>query len=78
VFEGCNGIYLIHAWFYFRSRNIRLTLFLLGVFVLLLIRNVSGCRGDVQGLAARNLPFADRLEGAYRVAHAPYQRQISS
>jgi len=41
VFGACVGIYLVHAYFYFRSRA---TLFLFAVLAILLICNVSGCR----------------------------------
>ena len=43
VFAGCIAVYLIHAWFYFRSQRFRTTLFLFGVLAILLICNVSGC-----------------------------------
>jgi hypothetical protein len=43
VFAACIAVYLIHAWFYFRSRTLRTTLFLLGLLAILLICNVSGC-----------------------------------
>ncbi len=45
---ACIGIYLVHAYFYFRSRNLRSTLFLFGVFVTLLTCNVSGCRAMIK------------------------------
>ena len=47
VFAGCIVIYLVHAWFYFRSRTLRSTLFLFGVLAILLICNVSGCRAVI-------------------------------
>ena|SRR5262245_32844355 len=47
VFAGCLAVYLIHAWFYFRSRNLRTALFLFGVLAILLICNVSGCRAMI-------------------------------
>jgi len=47
VFAGCIALYVIHAWFYFRSRTSRSTLFLFGVLVILLICNVSGCRSMI-------------------------------
>jgi hypothetical protein len=37
-------LYLIHAFFYFRSRSRRSSLSLLGLLVLLLLCNISGCR----------------------------------
>ena len=47
VFIGCIAVYVIHALFYFRSRTLRLTLFLFGVLAILLICNVSGCRAMI-------------------------------
>jgi hypothetical protein len=47
VFGACIGIYLVHAYFYFRSRNLRSTLFLFGVMTVLLTCNVSGCRAMI-------------------------------
>jgi hypothetical protein len=47
VFAGCIAVYLIHAWFYFRSRTLRTTLLLFGVLAILLICNVSGCRAMI-------------------------------
>ena len=47
VFAGCIAVYLVHAWFYFRSRTWRSTLFLFGILVILLICNVSGCRSMI-------------------------------
>jgi hypothetical protein len=47
VFIGCIAVYVIHAWFYFRSRTLHLTLFLFGVLAILLICNVSGCRAMI-------------------------------
>jgi hypothetical protein len=47
VFGACIGIYLVHAYFYFRSRNLRSTLFLFGVLTVLPICNVSGCRAMI-------------------------------
>jgi hypothetical protein len=47
VLAGCIAVYLIHTWFYFRSQNLRATLFLLGVLAILLICNVSGCRAMI-------------------------------
>jgi len=44
VLAGCVGVYLVHAWLYFRSRKWWSTLLLLGVLAILLICNVSGCR----------------------------------
>ena len=47
IFLGCIAVYLIHAWFYFRSSNLRSTLVLLGVLAILLICNISGCRAMI-------------------------------
>ena len=44
VFSVCIGVYLIHAYFYFRSRSMRSTVLLFGFLIILLICNVSGCR----------------------------------
>lgn len=44
VFAGCIAVYLIHAWFYFRSRTLRSTFSLFAVLAILLICNISGCR----------------------------------
>jgi hypothetical protein len=47
VLGTCIGIYLAHAYFYFRSRSLRSTLFLFGFIIALLICNVSGCRAMI-------------------------------
>jgi hypothetical protein len=47
VFAGCIAVYLVHAWFYFRSRNLPTALFLFGVLAILLTCNVSGCRAMI-------------------------------
>ena len=47
VFGACIGIYLVHAYLYFRSRTLRSTLFLFVVMTVLLICNVSGCRAMI-------------------------------
>ncbi len=47
VFGACIGIYLVHAYFYFRSQKFGWTLFLFGVLTVLLICNVSGCRAMI-------------------------------
>ena len=49
VYAACVGIYLGHAYFYFRSRDKRSTLLLLAVFVVLLVCNVSGCHNMFPG-----------------------------
>ena len=43
----CVGIYLAHAYFYFRSRRVWSTLLLFGILFVLLICNVSGCRATL-------------------------------
>jgi hypothetical protein len=43
VFAVCIGIYLGHAYFYFRSRTLRSTLLLFGALAMVFICNVSGC-----------------------------------
>ena len=48
VFGACVGFYLVHAYFFFRSRNVRSTLFLFGVLVALLTCNVSGCKAMIK------------------------------
>ena len=49
VYAACVGIYLVHAYFYFRSREKRSTFILLGALVVLLVCNVSGCRTMLPG-----------------------------
>ena len=44
VLAACIAIYLVHGYFYFRSRSLRATLFLFGALIALLICNVPGCR----------------------------------
>jgi hypothetical protein len=44
LLAACIGIYLAHAYFYFRTRKVWSTLLLFGGLVALLICNVSGCR----------------------------------
>jgi hypothetical protein len=44
VLIGCYVIYLVHGFFYFRSKTTARTLILYGVLVILLIGNVAGCR----------------------------------
>jgi hypothetical protein len=47
VFLVCIGVYLVHAYFYFRSRSTRSTVLLFAFLVILLICNVSGCRNMI-------------------------------
>jgi hypothetical protein len=44
VLIGCVAVYVVHAWFYFRSRKLWSALLLFGALAILLICNVSGCR----------------------------------
>ena len=44
VYAACAGVYLLHAWFYFRSRTTRSTLVWFAAFIILLVCNISGCR----------------------------------
>jgi len=43
----CIAIYLVHAFFFFRSKTVRATAFWLVLLVILLICNVSGCRAQL-------------------------------
>jgi hypothetical protein len=47
VLGVCAAVYLVHAWFYFRSKTVRSTVILFTVLVILLICNVSGCRAQL-------------------------------
>jgi hypothetical protein len=44
VLIGGYGVYLVHGFFYFRSKTVMRTAILYGVLVILLIGNVAGCR----------------------------------
>lgn len=44
VLIGCYAVYLVHGFFYFRSKTTMRTVILYGVLVVLLIGNVAGCR----------------------------------
>jgi hypothetical protein len=44
VFIGCYIVYLVHGFFYFRSKTTTRTVILYGVLIVLLIGNVAGCR----------------------------------
>jgi hypothetical protein len=44
IFIGCYVVYLVHGFFYFRSKTTARTLILYGVLVVLLMLNVGGCR----------------------------------
>lgn len=43
VLAACVGVYVVHGFFYFRSRSKRSTLLLFAVLVVLLLCNISGC-----------------------------------
>ena len=44
VLIACYAVYLVHGFFYFRSKTTTRTVILYGVLVVLLIGNVAGCR----------------------------------
>ncbi len=44
VMIGCYAVYLVHGYFYFRSKTVMRTVILYGVLVVLLVGNVAGCR----------------------------------
>ena len=44
VLTACYAVYLVHGFFYFRSKTTTRTVILYGVLVVLLIGNVAGCR----------------------------------
>jgi len=44
VFIGLYVVYIVHGYFYFRSKTTLRTAILYGVLVILLIGNVAGCR----------------------------------
>ena len=44
VFIGCYVVYIVHAFFFFRSKTTLRTAILYGVLVILLICNIAGCR----------------------------------
>ena len=47
VLGSCYAIYLAHAVFFFHSKATRSTILLLGLLVILLICNVSGCKAQL-------------------------------
>ena len=49
LFSACIGVYVIHAIFFFRARNLRSTLLWFAFLVLLLVINVAGCREMIHG-----------------------------
>ena len=44
ILIGCYAVYLIHGFFYFRSKTTTRTVIFYSVLVVLLIGNVAGCR----------------------------------
>lgn len=44
IFISCYVVYLVHAFFYFRSKTTTQTQILYAILIVLLIANVSGCR----------------------------------
>src|SRR4051812_5839232 len=44
VLAGCYAVYLVHGFFYFRSKTTTRMVILYGVLVVLLIGNIAGCR----------------------------------
>src|ERR1700720_4939826 len=44
ILLGCYAVYLVHGFFYFRSKTTTRTIILYGFLVFLLIGNVAGCR----------------------------------
>ena len=44
IFIGCYVVYLVHGFFYFRSKTVVRTVILYFVLILLLIGNIAGCR----------------------------------
>jgi hypothetical protein len=48
VLIGCYAVYLVHGFFYFRSKTTTRTVILYGVLVVLLLCNIAGCRDMMQ------------------------------
>ena len=44
VLISCYAVYLVHGYFYFRSKTVMRTVILYGVLVVSLVGNVAGCR----------------------------------
>ena len=44
VLIGCYAVYVVHGFFYFRSKTTMGTVILYGVLIILLLGNVAGCR----------------------------------
>jgi hypothetical protein len=49
VLIGLYLVYLVHAYFYFRSKTTPRTIILFGVLIILLTCNVTGCREMIHG-----------------------------
>jgi hypothetical protein len=49
VFAACVGVYVVHGYFYFRSRSVRSTVLLFALLVILFLCNISGCREMLPG-----------------------------
>ena len=49
VLGTCVGIYVVHAFFYFRSRTWRSTVLWFALLTILLLCNISGCREMIHG-----------------------------
>lgn len=49
VLIGSALVYVVHGWFYFRSKRASATWILYAVLIALLIVNVEGCRGMIHG-----------------------------
>ena len=44
VFIGLYLVYIVHGFFYFRSKTTARTLILYGILIVMLVGNVAGCR----------------------------------
>jgi hypothetical protein len=49
VLIGCYVVYLVHGFFYFRSKTTARTLLLYAVLLILLVGNVAGCHEMIHG-----------------------------
>ena len=43
IFFACDAVYIVHAYFFFRSKTFRSTLLFYVVLIILLVCNVEGC-----------------------------------
>lgn len=43
----CVGVYLVHAFLFFRSKNMSWTILWFAILIILLIGNVAGCRAMI-------------------------------